>query len=45
MTKQEILTNIERLEATIAQNFWNKGYVENCKKTIESYKEMLLLYA
>lgn len=41
MTKQEILINIERLEATIAQNIWNKGYVANCKATIESYKKML----
>lgn len=41
MTTREIKTNIQRLEATIAMNCWNKGYVANCKATIESYKKML----
>lgn len=44
MNKQEILTNIERLEKTISQNFWNKKYVENCKASIENYKQMLQLW-
>ena len=41
MTTQEIKTNIERLENTIKMNIWNKGYVNNCKSQIESYKLML----
>jgi len=41
MTTQEILINIQRLEDTIQMNIWNKGYVENCKSQIESYKLML----
>ncbi len=41
MTTQEILMNIQRLEDTIQMNIWNKGYVENCKSQIESYKLML----
>ena len=41
MTTQEILINIQRLEDTIKMNIWNKGYVENCKSQIESYKLML----
>ena len=43
MKKQEIKTNIERLEKTIAANFWNKKYVENCKTQIEMYKKMLII--
>ena len=38
MTTQEIKINITRLEDTIKMNFWNKGYVSNCKDAIESYK-------
>jgi hypothetical protein len=41
MTTQEIKTNIERLEKTIAKNIWNKGYVANCKNQIEYYKTLL----
>jgi hypothetical protein len=41
MNTQEINTNISRLEKTISLNFWNKGYVANCKNEIEQYKEML----
>jgi len=41
MTTQEINANIQRLESTIKMNIWNKGYVENCKSQIESYKKML----
>ena len=41
MTTQEIKTNIERLENTIKMNIWNKGYVANCKASIENYKLML----
>ena len=41
MNKQEINNNIIRLEKTISLNFWNKGYVANCKHEIEQYKEML----
>lgn len=41
MTTQEINANITRLENTIAQNFWNKGYVANCQSQIENYKSML----
>jgi hypothetical protein len=41
MTTEEILINIQRLEDTIQMNIWNKGYVENCKSQIESYKLML----
>ena len=42
MTKQEITTNIERLENTIKMNCWNKGYVINCQAQIEKYKTMLI---
>lgn len=42
MTTQEIKINIERLENTISQNFWNKGYVQNCLEEIERYKKMLI---
>jgi hypothetical protein len=41
MTTQEIKTNIQRLENTIAMNIWNKGYVANCKSQIEYYKSLL----
>ena len=34
--------NIKRLEATISIAYtFQKSYVENCKKTIESYKEQI----
>ena len=34
--------NIKRLEATISIAYtFQKKYVENCKKTIESYKEQI----
>lgn len=42
MTNNEIIKNIARLEATIAANIWNKGYVSNCKTQIASYKEMMI---
>lgn len=41
MTKQEIKTNIERLENTISMNIWNKGYVLNCQAQINNYKKLL----
>lgn len=41
MTTQEIKINIEKLEKTIASNFWQKGYVANCKEQIDNYKKML----
>lgn len=44
MTRQEITTNIQRLETTIKKNFWQKGYVANCKAQIENYKTMLANY-
>ena len=30
--------SIARLESQIESQYWQKGYVENCKATIESYK-------
>lgn len=34
--------NIKRLEAQISAAFtFQKGYVENCKKAIESYKKQI----
>jgi hypothetical protein len=33
--------NISRLENTIKQGFWNKGYIENCKSSIASYKAQI----
>jgi hypothetical protein len=30
--------NIRRLENTISKQFWNKGYINNCKKYIAAYK-------
>ena len=34
--------NIKRLEYSILMAYtFQKGYVENCKKTIESYKEQI----
>jgi hypothetical protein len=39
--KEELTENIKRLEVTIAMNIWNKGYVENCKENIKSYKNSL----
>jgi hypothetical protein len=34
--------NIKRLESTILMAYtFQKGYIENCKKTIESYKEQI----
>lgn len=41
MTNEEIKENIERLEKTIRLNYWNKGYVENCKEQIKTYKILL----
>jgi hypothetical protein len=33
--------NIRRLECTIGKRCWQKGYVENCKATIASYKAQI----
>lgn len=34
--------NIKRLEYSISMAYtFQKGYVENCKKTIESYKQQI----
>jgi len=40
---EEIQENIKRLEYTISQNFWNKGYVANCQEDIKVYKSLLKL--
>ena len=41
MTNNEIKANIQRLQKTIENNFWNKGYIENCKNNIKTYQDML----
>jgi hypothetical protein len=41
MTTQEIKINIERLEKTINNRTHAKGYIENCKVTLEWYKSLL----
>lgn len=41
MKKQEILKAILDLEKTIKQNFWQKGYIQNCKNQISSYTARL----
>ena len=42
-TQIELLQeNIKRLEYTISYSFtFQKGYIENCKLTIESYKKQI----
>ena len=42
MTNQDLQENINRLEATIKSNSWNKGYVANCEAQITMYKSMLV---
>ncbi|NOY72411.1 MAG: hypothetical protein GXP14_08540 [Gammaproteobacteria bacterium] len=41
MSNQDIRENIARLQATIAANIWNVGYVANCENQISSYKDLL----
>jgi hypothetical protein len=41
MTQSEIRINISRIEKTIEKNFWNKGYVNNLKEELKSYKSLL----
>ena len=40
MNAIEVKENISRLENTIELNFWNAGYVANCKEALLRYKEM-----
>lgn len=43
MNKQEIKTNIDRLEKIISiTNTWQKLYIDNMKQVIESYKKLII---
>ena len=33
--------NIKRLEVTVKNNFWQKGYVQSCQNTIAAHKSEL----